>query len=144
MQPSRLWLDCEWNDTGGPLISMALVSESDERFYAVLPCLDPTPWVAANVMPVLGAAPMAPEAFQPALGHFLNRFERIHVVADWPEDIERFCRALITGPGTRLDTPPLTMEVRRDLDHLPSLKPHNALSDAIALRASHLALEAIS
>jgi hypothetical protein len=39
---------------------------------------------------------------------------------------------LITGPGTRLDTPPLTMEVLR-VDTV-STNPHNALADATALR----------
>jgi hypothetical protein len=64
------------------------------------------------------------------------------LVADWPEDIQHFCELLITGPGLRLDTPPLTIEIRRDLDAVSAL-PHNALEDARAIKRKHLELEAI-
>lgn len=57
------------------------------------------------------------------------------------EDIAFFCKVLICGPGVRLNTPPLTLEIRRDLDGIPSDLPHNALHDARALMASHLELE---
>jgi hypothetical protein len=60
------------------------------------------------------------------------RCDTIHIIADWPEDISHFCNALLTGPGTRLNTPRLTMEVRRDL-HGDSKIPHNALEDARAI-----------
>jgi hypothetical protein len=64
----------------------------------------------------------------------------VHLVADWPEDIQHFCEALITAPGLRIDTPPLTMEIRRDLDAVSAL-PHNALEDARAIMRKHLELE---
>ena len=60
------------------------------------------------------------------------RFDTIHIIADWPEDISHFCNALLTGPGTRLNAPRLTMEVCRDL-HGDSKIPHNALEDARAI-----------
>jgi hypothetical protein len=43
---------------------------------------------------------------------------------------------LFIGPGTRLDTPPLTMQVLR-VDTVSS-NPHHALYDAWALRHWHI------
>lgn len=124
----KLYLDCEFNEFKGDLISMALVAEDGREFYEVLPCVNPGAWVAEHVMPVLGKAPVAIGEFQISLQHFLRQFESVHIVADWPEDIQHFCNSLITGPGSRLNTPPLTMEVVR-ID-APSDQPHNALADA--------------
>lgn len=61
----------------------------------------------------------------------------VQQIADWPEDVAHFCNFLITGPGTRIDTPPLTFEVRRDLDAVSKI-PHNALEDARAMRLKYL------
>lgn len=68
----------------------------------------------------------------------------VHVVADRPDDIHHFCEALITGPGYRINTPPLSLEIRRDLNDAAALSetPHNALSDARALREFGKRLEA--
>ena len=69
---------------------------------------------------------------QESLQKFLHGFDKVHIVADWPEDIKHFCDALIIGPGMRLNTPPLTMEVLR-IDAQSTL-PHNALHDARGIR----------
>jgi len=68
------------------------------------------------------------DVFQYKLQAFLGRYTSVHVIADWPEDIKHFCDALITGPGMRLNTPPLTMTIMR-FDSVSEL-PHNALADA--------------
>ena len=48
------FLDTEFNELGGELISLALVREDTGGFlYVATPCKDPGPWVAANVMTVL-------------------------------------------------------------------------------------------
>lgn len=133
----RLWIDCEWNGFGGDLISMAIVAEDGREWYASLGCEKPEPWVAENVMPVIGVEPVDRVEFQTSLRLWLSSFESIHLIADWPEDIAHFCKALITGPGYRLGTPPLTMEVRR-ID-APSKLPHNALADARGIRDAILA-----
>lgn len=130
----RLFIDGEWNGYRGELISMALVAEDGREFYAVLGCANPEPWVAENVMPKLAGTRESIDSAQVRLSLFLAQFDAAHIVADWPEDIERFCRLLITGPGTRIDTPPLTMEIVR-VD-APSKNPHNALADARGLRDS--------
>lgn len=129
----RLFLDCEYNDFGGDLISIALVAEDGREFYEVLPCEAPSPWAAQNVMVILGKTPLpGPAHLAFKLFEFLHQFDAIHVIADWPEDIAHFCNALVTGPGMRVDTPPLTMEVLRiDAD---SDTPHNALADARGIR----------
>lgn len=129
----KLFLDCEYNGFGGPLISMALVTEDGREFYEVLPCEDPESWVVQHVMPNLNKPAVASMAeFQNRLRIFLAQFDSIHVVADWPEDIAHFCGSLITGPGWRINTPPLTMEILQI--EAESAQPHNALADARGLR----------
>ena len=129
----KLFLDCEFNEFKGELISMALVAEDGREWYEVVPCENPGAWVAQNVMPILGK-PALPDkaALTASLFQFLRQFDAVHIVADWPEDIAHFCEALITGPGYRIDTPPLTMEVLR-IDAGSEL-PHNALADARGIR----------
>lgn len=73
---------------------------------------------------------------QEQLEIYLAQFESVHIVADWPEDIAWICNVIITGPGTRLNTPPITFEVLR-IDTV-SAKPHEALADACALRDWYL------
>ena len=127
----NLYIDCEWNEFGGELISMALVAENGSEFYEVLPCKEPGEWVAKNVMPILNKPPITADEFVFKLRTFLAEFESINIIADWPEDVARFCMALIVGPGLRIDTPSLTFEILR-IDAESEL-PHNALYDARAL-----------
>jgi hypothetical protein len=136
----RIWIDTEFNEFKGELISMALVDEEGNEWYESLGCENPGPWVAEHVMPFIGIEPIWIRTFQARLVMALVQYDSVHIVADWPEDIAHFCNALIVGPGLRIDTPPLTMEVRRDLDAVSAI-PHNALEDAKAMRLVHLALE---
>ena len=129
----KIFIDGEWNSYGGELISLALVPEIGKHFYEVLGCDDPDPWVSENVMIKLGKNPITMASLQEKLEAYLCQFESIHIVADWPEDIMWFCKVLVTGPGTRINTPPLSLEILR-VDTV-SINPHNALADAGALRA---------
>lgn len=137
----RLWIDCEFNEYKGQLISMALVDEMGRPFYEAVPCENPGPWVAKHVMPIINKAPLPDMA---ALAHelaaFLSIYSSVHIIADWPEDISHFCNALIIGPGRRVDTPPLTFEIDRNLPDTSvySRIPHNALEDALALYRSQM------
>lgn len=135
----KLFIDGEWNSYGGDLISLALVPEIGEHFYEVLGCDNPDPWVAENVMTKLGKNQITVPEMQEKLEVYLSQFESVHIIADWPEDVMWFCKVLITGPGTRINTPPLSLEVLR-VDTV-SMNPHNALADAGALRAWWLGLE---
>lgn len=128
----KIFIDCEWNDYRGDLISMGLVSENGHEFYEVLGCDNPSLWVEQNVIPKLGKSAITFESLQERLGLFLSQFDTVDIIADWPEDVEWFCRCLITGPGSRIDTPPITMQIFR-VDTVSS-NPHNALADAHALR----------
>lgn len=136
----NIFIDVEFNEFGGELISMALVS-GDDTFYEVLHCENPKPWVKEHVIPVLGKTPISKELFQMRLAKFLSGFQTIHLIADWPDDIKYFCEALITSPGERLNTPLLTMEIRRDIDSSKSFTPHNALSDADAIQIAYFKIQ---
>ncbi len=125
------YIDCEWNDFRGELISMALVAEDGRELYFALGCPDPSPWIAEHVMPVIGIDPVPRYIAQAKLKTFLSVYSDVHIIADWPEDIAQFCNFLITGPGERINTPNLTFEINRSLDST-SLVPHNALEDARA------------
>lgn len=135
---TRLFIDCEWNDWQGDLISMALVGEDGREWYEVLECRDPSPWVAEHVMPGLGKQPTTLEHMRASLCEFLSAYKTVTIVADWPEDIEHFCRLLVVGPGLRLDTPDLRFHCWRGLDG-QSARPHNALEDALGNARAALA-----
>lgn len=132
----NLYLDCEYNDFKGELISMALVGEDGREWYEVLGCDKPSEWVRANVMPVLNQEPVTREEMQSSLQLFLSEYDEITIISDWPEDIQHFCEMLITGAGRRIATgesPILKLVIDRGLSSSESEVPHNALSDARAL-----------
>ena len=71
------------------------------------------------------------------LSRWLTPFEEVEIVADWPDDIAYFCRALLTGNGQMVTVPPLTfrlMNLAGFSTARNSAVPHNALHDARALR----------
>lgn len=139
-----LFLDCEYNGFGGELLSIALASECGRCFYWIVSGTTevPTDWVAEHVIPIMGAfdncnATGSLNNIRRELQFYLSRFDKIHVVADWPEDIVHFCKLLLTDvPGQRINTPPLTMEIVR-ID-CASEMPHNALADAVGIRKEYL------
>jgi hypothetical protein len=141
----RYFLDTEFNGFGGALLSVALVPDEGEEFYAVLECAAPLePWVERHVAPYLTTvpdalrnAPLSRAGAAAALQHYLQGDRAPLIVADWPEDIALFCMLLLTGPGLMIPVPP----IRFELLALPgfstaanSAVPHNALHDARALR----------
>ncbi len=135
----RYYLDAEFNGFGGPLIALALAPEDGGTpFYAALECPEPTPWVAAHVLPVLNIAPVDRETLGRTLAAYLASDPDPVVIADWPEDIAHAAMALIARPGYRHPIARITFE----LCDAPGFEtanastiPHNALEDAIALRA---------
>jgi hypothetical protein len=134
----KLFIDGEWNSYKGSLISMALVPESGSPFYEVLHCANPHEWVEKNVMPVLNKNPISRLAFTNKLNAYLSKFDEIEVIADWPEDIEHFCREVITGPGERIGPDKMVFVVDRACGNDDSAVLHNALEDAIAIRDSYV------
>ena len=142
----RYFLDTEFNGFGGALISLALVPEDETvaPFYETLACVDPTPWVAEHVLPVLGAAPVSPEQLSHRLEAYLGDDPWPVLVADWPEDIAHAARAMIAAPGRRIALDRIGFELcdAFGFDSAASVVPHNALHDAKALRAFLLRREA--
>jgi hypothetical protein len=97
----RYFLDTEYNGFGGELIAIALVPEDDSLapFYEAIACRTPTPWVAENVLPVLGTEPITQRALADRFADYLINDPDPLLVADWPEDIAHACMLLVTGPG---------------------------------------------
>lgn len=135
----KLFLDCEFTNFQGHLISMALVAENGDEFYEVVnfSYVDCHDWVIQNVVPILNKDKMPYEDFQVKLSKFLRKYDEVEVIADWPEDFWHFTYALLTGPGQMMTTPKIRMEIDRSLNYISS-NPHNALNDAQAIKAAYL------
>ena len=135
---TNLYIDTEFNEFQGELISMALVTGTGFEFYEVLECPNPGPWVKENVIPILGKEPIGKSEFQHKLFIFLKHFGKITIIADWPDDIKYFCESLITGPGMAIGHPPITFILDRSLSSGDSKVLHNALYDARAIAEQHI------
>ena len=138
-------MDCEFNAFNGELISIALVEpKSGKEFYSVVAIPKKLhPWVAEHVMPFLfsrltpqqGTSP-EPDGWEVAcsrLEMFLQQFEDVEIVADWPEDFVHLCRCVCREGGWRINLD-FSMRLISSGDFVPDV-PHNALSDARALAA---------
>lgn len=139
---ARYFLDTEFNEFGGDLISLALVGEDGRELYVATDCEKPGSWVKENVIPILRAGNANPIMIQPnefgrAIAWFLADEKLPTVIADWPDDIGYFCKALITAPGEMVSIPRLQFQMIR-IDAYPTdldgAVQHNALWDARALR----------
>jgi hypothetical protein len=139
----KYFLDTEFNEFGGDLISLALVSQvGDRELYVATNCDKPRAWVKENVLPIVnckGAISILinPDQFGRAIRLFLEDEKLPTIIADWPDDISYFCKALITAPGEMVAIPRLQFQMIR-VDAYPTDLPgaiqHNALWDARALR----------
>lgn len=132
----RIFVDCEFNGFGGELISMALVGEDGEFWYGVLPLPDRIdPWVAENVIPVLDAEPISKELFRSAAIEFLWQYHCPTICADWYTDLVHFFSLFAGENHTESVGYACTAELVL-IDDYDSEVPHNALSDAMAIRAA--------
>lgn len=139
----RYFLDTEFNGFGGELISLALVCEDGRELYLASKISVPiVPWVAENVMPIIGEPEWLPKAEWPHKIAAFFQGEHVEIVSDWPDDIRYLCASVITGPGQIANIRGMTLHVVR-IDAYPTkLKgavQHNALWDARALMAALLA-----
>lgn len=139
------YLDTEFNEFGGELISLALVHEDGRYLYVATECKEPGAWVAQNVIPIIEApgadvVMIEPHEFGAYIADFLDGDLQPAIITDWPDDIRYFCQALIVAPGQMVNIPRLTFHLWR-ADAYPTTLAgavqHNALWDARALR--HLA-----
>jgi hypothetical protein len=132
----NLYLDTEFNEFGGDLISLALVSPFGDEWYEALPVrYKLTDWVEENVLPKLGKPTISRSEFILSLHEFLQQFPGATIIADWPEDIAHMARLLCGPNGWQLDYWPAFKLVKSG--KLDSAVPHNALEDALALMRWH-------
>ena len=132
----RMYLDCEFNSQNGELISIALAADNNTEFYGVVGVPhDVDPWVAEHVVPVINQAAVGLEAVRQALYAYLRQFDSLEIVADWPADFVHLF-ALLNGKSyLGAYAPNLTAVLCPEAPVCPtSTTPHNALSDARALR----------
>lgn len=131
----KLWIDTEYNEFQGALISLALVAEDGSEWYGARFCDNPLPWVKEHVMPYLGQEPEHDHLLRASLTEFLCGFDSVHIIADWPTDIAHLCNFLEHAPGKRTGPGSMVFEVRQDLPDTATTSriPHNALEDARAL-----------
>lgn len=133
---TRLFLDTEFNGLGGELISMALVSDDGQAFYEVASIPEAIdPFVAEHVIPKLEKEPIGEQQFDNRLLFFLLKHDGCEIVADWPADFEHLCAAMTRlGKSCNWHNPvQFTMRLV-ETPVLTPANPHNALSDALALR----------
>lgn len=134
----NIWIDTEFTDFKGSLMSMALIDENDEYFYEVLEHPEPCEWVKQNVVPILLKEPISREEFEQRFWIYMKKYDEVHLIADWPDDIKYFCEVLHIRPGKMLNMPTrFTMEVCRRMN-VHSAIEHNALEDAIGIKAAYL------
>ena len=138
---TRAYIDTEYNGLGGELISMAIVTDVGEEWYQVRQVPKRAgcdSWVWENVVPVLGQEAVGDKSFLASLEAFLKPLDRCRFIADWPADFEHLsaCMTRIGAmSGYRMPIE-CTMRLLRSGDVQPVV-PHNALSDARALKAWH-------
>jgi len=142
----RYFLDTEYNGFGGALLSLALVPEDGgEELYVILECDAPIePWVERHVIPFLDMVPdnlrsgrLSRKAAAETVAAWLAHDEAPDIIADWPEDLAQIAMLLVTGPGSMVPMPGLTLRfvpLHGFSTAANSAVPHNALHDARALR----------
>lgn len=145
-----IYIDCEFDGHGGPLLSIALVrSREDSLYIRVSDTEAKDPWVVENVVPLLDSHEAPSFALVPlfGVGELVRDFigssilpGSPQIVADSPVDIGRFCEVLSTRPdGTWASTgyERMLFEVH-NVDCYPTsvegAVQHNAWWDALALR----------
>jgi hypothetical protein len=135
-----LYVDTEFNGHGGELISMAVVSDDGQEWYEVTECASPiVPWVAEHVMPKLGKAPISALEFRKSLHEWLDQFHNPTVYADWPADLVHFFNAFVGETYNNVLRWSCRAVLYQGRADITPENPHNALSDARALRDWHQA-----
>ena len=145
---ARFYIDCEFDGHGGPLLSFAIVDENGGALHLRVNDAGPVcdPWVAENVIPIMGDCPGFTLFASVPLNHvgrelreFIGTCDPV-IIADSPVDIGRFCQALSTGEDggwASADYPLMRFEVH-NVDCWPNEMlggvQHNAAWDAMALR----------
>jgi hypothetical protein len=150
------FLDTEFNNFGGEIISLSLVREDGESLYIVYPkpIAEYGSWVKDNVVPILWDIPnpfpgtvvgltgkdvlTARKEAAFAIYHFLSLQQQLPtIIVDWPDDIAYMCSAITTGPGEMIPLMHLAFQMHRVSAYPTALEgavQHNAYWDAKALQ----------
>lgn len=138
----NLYLDTEFDGHGGALVSLALAGDDSSRWYGIFAAHCGDPWVAEHVAPRLYA--MKPtisgdvSVLRFSLREYLKSREDCTIWADWPADFEYLMSVMRGDHYSESFMIPCTMRliVTPVGEPQPTI-PHNALSDAVALRDWH-------
>ena len=155
MEKKNFYADCEFDGFGGKLLSVAFINEENSFLFLVNSAEPKTdPWVLENLPDQLEVGSIVKllragviETYNP---HVFPKMDLVHhhmamffngctpnIIVDWPDDVKYISELLITGPGTMIDIPGVTFEVKR-VDPYPTKIPgaiqHNALWDAYVLK----------
>ena len=142
----NLYLDTEFDGHGGSLISLALAGDDGKNWYGIFNAYCGNEWVAEHVAPKLYAMKPTIQGDHDVLRFSLNEYISARlgctIWADWPADFEHLMH-LMCGPDYSSSFMiPCTLKLINTPDGEPKPEhPHNALSDAIALRDWHQALQ---
>jgi hypothetical protein len=135
----NMYLDTEFDGHSGPLISLAIAADDGSHWYGIFDATCADPWVAKHVAPLLYA--MRPtisgdiETLRVSLREYLFSRANSTIWADWPADFKHLMDLMCGGAYDASFVIPCTMRLIVTPDGEPRPEhPHNALSDAIALR----------
>jgi len=142
---NKFYIDCEFDGHNGPLLSMAVVGDTDSIHIEVIAEAQNT-WVLQNVIPLMDRHKATDEVCctslsvgDEVLAFIGERLNGAKIVADSPVDIARFCQAISTdihGNWNSVDGD-LNFEVHDIACYptdLPGAVQHNAWWDAMALK----------
>lgn len=124
---------------------MAIAAEDGKEWYGVLTVPSKqNSWVSQHVIPHLAiegydGLPMGVPAFVNSFEKFILQYNGAEIIADWPSDLEHFCYMMtFAGEKAGFRIPiECSMRLIRSGNLQPEI-PHNALSDARALREWYL------
>lgn len=139
----NLYMDTEFDGHGGPLISLAMAGDDGSRWYGIFDAHCGNDWVAEHVAPKLYAMPPTisgdRETLRVSLREFLKVREHCSIWADWPADFEHLMNLMCGSGYDKSFMIPCVMHLIVTPVGEPKPEfPHNALSDAIALRDWHV------
>ncbi len=141
MRDQILYLDTEFDGFNGPLISIALVSSTGDKFYEVCEGKIFHPWALQHVKPRLGKSPLRPQLFKLAFQQFIMQFTNPTIVCDWYEDARHFFNLLGGNDYASCLKFSCHLQLLETPPGIPiSQLPHNALADAEALMIWHQSL----
>lgn len=138
----NLYLDTEFDGHGGALVSLALAGDDGSQWYGIFEAYCGDAWVSEHVAPKLYAMRPTlqggPDVLRFSLKEYLKSREGCTIWADWPADFEHLMHLMCGAHYGESFMIPCTMQlIVTPVGEPKPEHPHNALSDAIALRDWH-------